>query len=1088
MIADALNGLEGGEGKNCRLLIGMPVDQERNLGEQLSLTTDGTLFDQATAKRKQLEMARKFRDQLMLGAPTSKDEAGLKKLLAQLMEGKLTVKLHLRYPLHAKLYMAFRDDHNNPVTSYVGSSNLTFAGLKAQGELNVDVLDHDANEKLQIWFEDRWNDRFSVDFTDLLVEVIEESWITIRSPYEIYIKMAYHLSREARVGIETFEIPREFRSLLYKFQEAAVQIAAHHLDKRGGVLIGDVVGLGKTMMASALVKSYTDRHNVYPLIICPPNLESMWKGYDARFDLRARILSSGKLKDLAGEFTRHKLVVIDESHNLRNRETKNYGYIKKYIGDMDASVILLSATPYNKSYVDISSQLRLFLNEDKNLGIRPEEYISSFPNGEADFAVAHQCPTNTILAFEQSPFTEDWQQLMQKFMVRRTRTFIKRHYTDPDPLNGREYLLLADGTRNYFPERKPHTVKFEFNESSPDDAYARLYHQSKVDLINSLELPRYGYALYLTDEVQKDKNGPYWSIVEDLSRAGKRLKAFCRVNLYKRLESCGESFLLSVERHIARNYMALFALDNGLPIPIGPQAGWVLDSALNDAEDALEADDVDTEASEAEEVSIAEAETIKQSHGQTLEAKLKDAGRRAYETLQNHFKNRFHWLPAECFNQGIKALLAEDSRKLTTILVETPEWIPEHDCKLEALRNLLTHTHKADKVLIFTEFADTAKYLQRNLAGTIPGILECAIGGHGDVSEVARRFSPKSNRNELVDPHQETRVVIATDVLSEGQNLQDCHVVVNFDLPWTLIRLVQRAGRVDRIGQDSETIDCYSFVPMKGIEGVIHLRSKIRTRMRENAEVVGSDEEYFDDEENAKRLLELYNEKSGVLDGEEDESEVDLQSRALAIYEEAIAADPSLAKRIEKMPDVVFSAKPRQELDSGVVVYVKTPDDTDALAFVGKSGESLTENQSKILAMAACEADTPTMAEPADHHDQVQTGVKHLLLERASSPTGTLGKKNGARYKAYVALKAHLAKNEGSLMIPPEMVKALDLLLKSPLKESAAHTLNDKFRANADDEQIAELVTLLFNEHRLCHSEEEDGALEPKIICSMSLV
>ena len=163
----------------------------------------------------------------------------------------------------------------------LGSSNLTFAGLAGQGELNVDVLDHDAALKLKKWFEDRWKDRFCVDVTEELLQTIEESWAreVLTPPYHVYLKMAYHLSHEARAGLAEYKIPRVFGNRLFDFQAAAVKIAAHHLNKRNGVLIGDVVGLGKTLMATAVARIFQDDLDLETLIICPKNLVSMWEDY-----------------------------------------------------------------------------------------------------------------------------------------------------------------------------------------------------------------------------------------------------------------------------------------------------------------------------------------------------------------------------------------------------------------------------------------------------------------------------------------------------------------------------------------------------------------------------------------------------------------------------------------------------------------------------------------------------------------------------------------------------------------------------------------------------------------------------------------
>jgi phosphatidylserine/phosphatidylglycerophosphate/cardiolipin synthase-like enzyme len=168
----------------------------------------------------------------MVGMPTNADEAGLRRLAEQLKSGKVVVKLFLKHPLHAKLYLLFRPDPNNPVTGFLGSSNLTLSGLSKQGELNVDVLDHDATQKLTKWFDDRWTDRWCLDITAELIAMIEESWAREETlnPYVIYVKMAYHLAQEARAGLNEFRIPPEFGKRMFAYQEAAVKIAATETD------------------------------------------------------------------------------------------------------------------------------------------------------------------------------------------------------------------------------------------------------------------------------------------------------------------------------------------------------------------------------------------------------------------------------------------------------------------------------------------------------------------------------------------------------------------------------------------------------------------------------------------------------------------------------------------------------------------------------------------------------------------------------------------------------------------------------------------------------------------------------------------
>src|SRR5205807_5530834 len=198
----------------------------------------------------------------------------------------------------------------------------------------------------------------------------------------------------------------EFRRKLFEFQSAAVRIAARHLNKRNGVLIGDVVGLGKTLMATVLARIFEDDFGLETLILCPKNLVPMWEHYRDQYRLRGRVLSiSRAIKELP-KLRRYRLVLIDESHNLRNREGKRYRAIQEYIRENDSKCVLLSATPYNKTYLDLGNQLRLFVEEDKDLGIRPEKLLREL--GETEFIRRHQCSVRSLAGFEKSGHADDW--------------------------------------------------------------------------------------------------------------------------------------------------------------------------------------------------------------------------------------------------------------------------------------------------------------------------------------------------------------------------------------------------------------------------------------------------------------------------------------------------------------------------------------------------------------------------------------------------------------------------------------------------------------------------------------------------------
>ena len=1065
-LADYVNNFSGGDNAQCRLIIGMqPTPQQIIKSHYSKIKTHS--IDNQTAKRLQRQLAEEFKTQLTVGYPTNTDEATLKQLAEQLKTKKLIIKLFVAYPLHAKLYLIHRHDNFSPILSYLGSSNLTFSGLSYQGELNIDVPDKDAANKLMAWFEERWDDNYCLDISQDLINIIEESWVTPKPPYYIYLKIAYHLSQEAREGLNEFKIPASFKNELLEFQQKAVLIAAHYLNKRNGVLIGDVVGLGKTITATALIKLFDEDFGFESLILCPKNLTTMWDEYSHRYGLRSvKVLSQSQAIKILPTLRRYRLVVIDESHNLRNKDGKIYKAIYDYIKRNNSKVILLSATPYNKSYADLSGQLALFIDEHEELPISPEKYIKEM-GGQAEFNAKHQISPRCLAAFNKSNHPDDWRELMRLYLVRRTRGFIQKNFSKFDEQKQRYYLEFSDGVRNYFPERLAKKVEYPFDEQDNSDPYAQLYSETIVKIIDTLHLPRYGLLDYLKPNITIQTTQAEETIIQNLNRAGKRLKGFARTNLFKRLESGGEAFLLSIYRHIMRNYVFIYALNKNLPIPIGQQESGLLDSFITDELDLEQNDDIKITFHNDIKKYYQNAETI-------------------YLNLQADKSKKFKWINSALFIEALKHKLTEDSMSLHQILKKVPQWLPENDRKLHALRELITVKHAHEKLLIFTQFSDTADYLKRYFNNLGVASLACVTGKHTNPTDIARCFSPISNKYEIL-PENEYRVLITTDVLSEGQNLQDSHIIVNYDLPWAIIRLIQRAGRVDRIGQQADTILCYSFLPEDGIEKIINLRNRLMLRIEQNADVVGSDERFFDGD--PINIHDLYSEKNGLLN-EQDDKEIDLPSYALQIWNEATNARPELKKLIAKLPDVIYSSKAAsEENNTGVIVYAKTSNDNDVLTWLNNSGDIVTQSQFTILNAAACAINTPIKNRVDNHHDLIEQSMESIH-ELDAHTGGQLGKKTGVRYQVYYRLKEYYDRPQTDIFQYEELKKAIDEIYQYPLQEIARETLNRQLKIGLSNEQLALSIVHLRAENNYCRivPKDDDEQKPPSIICSLGLV
>lgn len=524
-----------------------------------------------------------------------------------------------------------------------------------------------------------------------------------------------------------------------------------------------------------------------------------------------------------------------------------------------------------------------------------------------------------------------------------------------------------------------------------------------------------------------------------------------------------------------------------MPLPIGTQAAEVLDTSQTDTDDELAMADLFDGEDEPGETGQTLVENDKTLY--YTSAEFEKRAFEIYELYQTKLKKRFKWIRNDFFRRGLKKNLREDCQALIAVLQENGVWQVEKDEKLKELLDLLQNKHAGEKVLVFTQFADTVSYLTNVLKGFGVEKLAGVTGSSDDPTMLAWRFSPVSNdKRDKINPEDELRVLIATDVLSEGQNLQDAHIVVNYDLPWAIVRLIQRAGRVDRIGQKAEEIICYSFLPADGIERIINLRARVSQRLQENAEVVGSDETFFEDQSKSRPLFDLYHEKAGILD-EESDTEVDLASYAYQIWKNAIDADKSLAKKIPDLPKVSYSTRPftpTNGMPEGVLVYVRT-EGTDSLAWIDRRGESVTESQLAILQAAACHPETQATQRNVQHHELVGKGVAHLIQEERTLG-GQLGRKSGARYRIYERLKFYSEEIKGTLFESKTLNKMIDEIYRFPLKSSAVELLNRRLREKISDYNLVELVLALREDDSLCITEEAtEAAHEPQLICSLGL-
>jgi len=514
-----------------------------------------------------------------------------------------------------------------------------------------------------------------------------------------------------------------------------------------------------------------------------------------------------------------------------------------------------------------------------------------------------------------------------------------------------------------------------------------------------------------------------------------------------------------------RNYVYVYAIENNLTLPIGSQETQLMDEFIEEHDEDLD-----------------ELGLIR-IHNDIDE--YKNGAANIYKIMAAH-PRKYKWIASKFFKSSLKIKLKKDAQLIMDILEKGKDWDATMDKQIDSFEHLCKIEHKGEKILLFTQFADTARYLEKELRRRGLKDLLCVTGNTENPTEAAHRFSPKSNESKL--KKDEVRVLITTDVLSEGQNLQDAHIIVNFDLPWALIRLIQRAGRVDRIGQQSEVIYCYSFLPTDGVENIIRLRHRLQQRIKENSEVVGSDEVFFDGD--PVNIRDLYNEKAGILDEDDSDDDVDLTSKAFEIWNQATKANPELRKTIINLPNVIYSTKPKPDeaIHNGVITYHKTAAGTDVLTWLDEHKNIRSRSQNRILKILECSLDTPALEKLEDHHLLVARAVE-IAQQAQKSTGGHLGKKSSVRYKTYMRLHRYYEESKNTLFENDNLKKAIDDIYKYPMQESSKTLLNRRLRLGISEQDLSQVAIILRNEGRLCIIDDHNSSQlnAPQVICSMGL-
>ena len=779
---------------------------------------------------------------------TAGDKTVVESLVQMMAAGQIEVRVYPKEKLHAKAYIFEPVDKDFAQgLGIVGSSNLSLAGISYNSELNLKTYNTSDLNRLLEWFDELWNE--GLEFTQDFDLILQKSWAgQVYSPRDLFLKAAYLEYRDRLEGQDRDPIWEKTLPPLFPFQKNAVDQSLTMFELYGGVIIADVVGLGKTYVGTALLK-HLQQQGYRPLVVCPPALIGMWEKFCDDYEVDAKFLSRGQLSK--GDFELYRdyryknrdLVLIDESHHFRNSGSRQYENMQQFMQAQDARAILLTATPYSNKPQDIQNQLMLFHQSPKT-AIPPAnetdlvEYFKMVENNEADLV-----------------------DLLRNVMIRRTRRYVLKQWGQEDE-HGRWYLKVGE-QRKYFPERKMQTNRYDINRVYSDK------YQSIVTLLSSeaesrhLTLARYRLGSYVTEEYKKRE--PY----KDLDVIGPHLMGLVRMLLLKRMESSLGAFQQSIE-HFVSGHRVILKLLEEKTIPIGDLSYKLMYNIARD-----------------DPASIEDPETVEE-----FKKKVHKAGETRYE---------FEAFDVKRLTQDIQ----NDLEVFETIRDMIRELTWEQDDKLGRLQELLETKYRGKKVLVFTEFETTAEYLHKHL--TWNGVKERTYSRLGNAVQCARRFDPYNNPGGDSES-KEITLLISTDVLSEGMNLQAGEVIINYDFHWNPTRLVQRAGRVDRIGSKNEFVTVHNFLPDPEIDADLNLEKVVEKKISDIQRIIGggykilkTDEEINDDD-----IYAIYGESKSILDrGEDDQLE---PSEFEKLLREIQLNNAELWEAIKQIPNGVRSS------------------------------------------------------------------------------------------------------------------------------------------------------------------------------------
>lgn len=802
----------------------------------------------------------------------------------KLKDGSLEIRMtEKQNPQHGKIYVL-----DNGAT-YMGSSNFTYSGLLGQGEINERYDDPARHDQYQSLFEQLWSDGENIDIqtstsNDHFLKQIEDRlWLhSTPDPYKVFVRILHEMYAESD-ELEEIKSPSTITSGRYsnlKYQLDAIKGGVDRINKYNGVIIADVVGLGKSVIASAIAHNLGMR----TIIITPPHLKSQWQEYVSEFNIPGAIVESGgKIEELHRDHATSDtpyLYVIDEAHRYRNETTQDYVWLHQLTrSHVDNKVALLTATPYNNRPQDLFALIKLFqtpskstLNTVDNLSVRFRGLISEYQRLER---IGKKNMTIDIKD-QLEGLGSELRRMIEPVVIRRSRIDLRQitEYADDLKTQGIDFAKVVG----------PELIEYELN------GLRQKYIDTLVSIVREKEEhgfigARYMPVTYMKPEMDddfKEKYGHFFD-VNDLAQPQRNLAAFMKSLLVQRFESSKFAFQSTLQKIHHSNEMIVKWWDTQGMVPI-LKKGELVDPEDESIEEIME--QIDAGADELTEDDIRRIKKIAVPIPKSYfkEEFINDV-RQDIELLERIYSDWF--IDGET---GHDPKLDEVSTRIQAMLNENPD----------------------RKIVIFTMYSDTARYVYDALVkkGLTRTFFYYGGSSAADKQTVSANFDasyPVERQENNYD------IIVATDALSEGFNLHRAGIVINYDIPYNPTRVVQRIGRINRINKKVfDEICIYNCFPTSIGDEVVNVKGIATLKMLLINTIVGSDTKTLTDDEDLRSYFKRQYQEA---DSEQNEQSWDNDYRNLY---DSVKHNQSLLREVAEIPERTRIVRNDQRVNSAV--------------------------------------------------------------------------------------------------------------------------------------------------------------------------